>query len=102
MYNTNSQIKFRTLTLSSSLCDYSDAYTLVKGTITIAPVPPPAAKPNNNEKKVVFKRCALFHDCISEINNTEIDNVKNIYVITPMYNLIEYSSNYSKTSVSLS
>ena len=102
MYNTNSQMKFRTSTLRSSLCDYSDAYILVKGTITIAPVPPPAAKPNNNEKEVVFKRCALIHDCISEINNTEIDNGKNIYVVTPMYNLMEYSNNYSKTSRSLS
>ena len=102
MYNTNSQMKFRTSTLRSSLCDYSDAYILVKGTITIAPVPPPVAKPNNNEKEVVFKRCALFHDCISEINNTEIDNGKNIYVVTPMYNLMEYSNNYSKTSRSLS
>ena len=66
-YNTNSQIKFKTSKLKSSSCDYSDAYILVKGTITIAPVTPPAANPNNY---------AAFTDCISEINNTQIDNTK--------------------------
>ena len=50
-YTTNSQIKFKTSMLRSSLCDYIDVYTLVKGTITIAPVPPPAA---NNDKKIIM------------------------------------------------
>ena len=58
--------------LGSSLCDYSDAYILVKGTITIAPVPPPTVEANNNDKEVVFKNCAPFTDCIGEINNTQI------------------------------
>ena len=58
-------------------------------------------QPNNNVKEVVFKNCASFTDCISEINNTEIDNAKYIDVIMLMYNLIEYSDNYSKTSGSL-
>ena len=49
--------------LRSSLCDYSDAYILVKGTITITPVPPPVVNPNNNDKEVVFKNCAPFTDC---------------------------------------
>ena len=62
--------------LRSSLCDYSDAYILVKGTITITPVPPPAVNPNNNDKEVVFKNCAPFNDCTSEINNAQIDNAK--------------------------
>ena len=62
-YNTNIQIKF------------CDAYILVKGTITVAIVVPPPAEPNNNDKGVVFKNCARFTDCISEINNTQIDNV---------------------------
>ena len=83
--------------LKSSLCDYSDAYILVKGTITIAPVPPPAVNPNNNNKEVVFKNCVPFVDCISK-SNTPIDNAKGIDVVMPMYNLIEYSNNYSKTS----
>ena len=55
------------------------------------------APADNNDKEVLFKNCALFTDCISEINNTQIDNAKNIDLIMPMYNLIEYSDNYSKT-----
>ena len=89
--------KFKTSMLKSSLCDYSDAYILVKGTITITPVPPPAVKPNNNNKEVEFKSCAPFADCISEINNTQIDNAKEIDVVMSMYDLIEFSDNYSKT-----
>ena len=69
--------------LKSSLCDYKDAYILVKGTITVASVPPPASNPNNNDKEVVFKNCAPFTDCISETNNTQIDNPKDIYVVMP-------------------
>ena len=72
--------------LKSSLCDYSDSCILVKGDITIAPVPPPAVNPNNNSKEVAFKNCAQFVDCISEIKNTQIDNAKDIDVVMPMYN----------------
>ena len=100
-YNINSQIKFQTSMLGSSLCDYSDAYILAKGTITSAPVPQPPANPNNNGKEVVFKNCALFTDCISEINNTQIDNAKYIDVVMPIYNLIEYGNNNSRTSGNL-
>ena len=67
MYNTNSQIKFKTSMLRSSLCDYSDAYILVSGTITVAEV---AACGGNNGIQVVFKNCAPFTNSISEINNT--------------------------------
>ena len=56
---------------------------------------------NNNHKELVFKNCAPFTDCISEINNTQIDNAKDIDLVMLMYNLIEYSNNYSKTSESL-
>ena len=49
----------------------------------------------------MFKNCAPFTDCISEINNNQIDNAKYVDVVTPMYNLIEYSDNYLKTSVRL-
>ena len=66
--------------------------------MTIAPEPPPAANPNNNDNDVVFKNCAPFTDCISEINNTQIDNAKGINVVMLMYNLIECSDNYSKKS----
>ena len=61
-YNANSQIKFDTSMLRSSLCDYSNVYILVKGTTTIAPVPPPAANPNNNDKEVVFKNYVPFKE----------------------------------------
>ena len=94
-YNTNSQIKFTTLTLKSSLCDYSDAYILVKGAITIAPAPAPASKAENNNKEVAFKYCAAFTDSISEINIMQIDNAKGMDVVMSMYNLIEYSNNKS-------
>ena len=87
--------------LKSSLCNYSGAYIFVKVTISIAPVPPAAQNPNNDDEEVVFKNCAPFTDCISEINNTQIDNAKDIDVVMPMYDLIEYSNNYSKTSGSL-
>ena len=56
---------------------------------------------NNTNKKVIFKNCAPFTNCISEINNTQIDNAKDIDIVMPMYNLIEYSDNYAKTTGSL-
>ena len=59
------------------------------------------AQPENVGKDVVLKNCAPFTDCMSEINNAEIDNAKYIDVIMPMYNLIEYGNNFSKTSGSL-
>ena len=100
-YNINSQIKFKTTMLMSSLCDYSDAYTLVKGAITvnnIAAVDPDA---NNTNKKVIFKNYAPFTNYISEINNTQVDNAEDIDIVMNMYNLVEYSDNYAKTSGSL-
>ena len=99
--NTNNQIKCKTSILKSSLCDYSDAYILVKGIISIASVPLSAANQNNNDKEVLFRKCAPFTDCINEINNTHIDNAKDNGGVLPMYNLIKYGKNYSKTSVSL-
>ena len=100
-YNVNSQIKYKTTMLKSSLCDYSDAYIHVKGTITVnnSAVAPAAA--NNANRKVIFKNCAPFTICISEINNKQVDNAKDTDIVMPMYNLIEYSDNYSKKSGSL-
>ena len=83
----------------SSLCDYSDAYILVQVNITVKQVL--AQEPDNDGKKVVFKNCAPFTDCISEINNTQVDNAKYTDIVMTMYNLIEYSNNYSKISGSL-
>ena len=99
-YNVNNQIKFKTTMLKSSLCDYSDAYILVKGTISVNDTAVGAAV-NNTNKKVIFKNCAPFTNCISEINNTQIDNAKDIDIVMPMYNLIEYRDNYAKTTGSL-
>ena len=81
-YNVNSQIKFKTTMLKSSLCDYSDAYILVKGTISVNNTAAQGAAVNNNNKKVIFKNCAPF-------------------IVMPMYNLIEYSDNYAKTTGSV-
>ena len=102
-YNVNSQIKFKTTMLKSSLCNYLDAYILVKGTITIAGagVDAAARQADERDKGVIFKNCAPFTNCISEINNTQVDNAKDIDIVMPMYNLIEYSDNYAKTSGSL-
>ena len=103
MYTTSSDIKFKTTLLRSSLCDYADAYILVKGTITITGVGTDAAARQADErnKGVIFKNCVSFTKCISKINNTEIDNAQDIDIVIPMYNLIEYSDNYSKTCGSL-
>ena len=87
--------------LKSSLCDYSDAYILVKGTISVTNTAAAGAAANNINKKVIFKNCAPFTNCISEINNTQIDNAKDIDIVMPIYNLIEYSDNYAKTTGSL-
>ena len=89
--------------LKSSLCDYSDAYILVKGKITItgAGADAGARKADERAKGVAFKNCAPFINCISEINNTQVDNAKDIDIVMSMYNLIEYSDNYAKTTGSL-
>ena len=85
----------------SSLCDYSDAYILVKGNISVNNNVGAGAAAKNIDKKVIIKNCAPFTNCISKINNTQIDNAEYIDIVMPMYNLIEYSDNYSKTSGSL-
>ena len=100
-YSVNRQINFKTSMLRSSLCDYSDAYILVKGNITVNNTAADGAAANNTNKKVIFKNCAPFTSCISKINNTQIDNAECIDIVMPVYNLIEYSDNYSKTSESL-
>ena len=91
--------------LKSSLCDYSDAYILVKGKITITGAGDEAAarQADERDKGVAFQNCAPFTNCISEINNIQIDNFKDIYIVMPLYNVImlEYSYNYANTSGSL-
>ena len=98
-YNTNSQIKFKTSMLRSSLCDYSNSYILASGSITITGAGADDAVKwlDKNNKRVIFKDCAPLTDCISEIKNTQIDNAKYIDVAMSIHNLIEYSDNYLKT-----
>ena len=101
-HNTTSQIEFKTSMLRSSLCYYIYAYyayIFLRGTITIAAL---AGVRENNGIQVAFKNRAPFTNCINERNNTQIDNAKDIDIVMPMYNVIEYSDNYSKTSCSLS
>ena len=92
-YSHHDPIKFLTKSIESSLCDYSDAYILVTANIT--------ATPNNAATQVVFKNCASFKDCRTEINDTFVDYANFINGTMPMYNLIEYSDNYSDASGSL-
>ena len=94
-------MKFKTIMLKSSLWDYSDAYILVKRNTTVNNTIAADVDAKETNKKIIFKNCAPFTDCISEVNNTETDNVKSIDIVAPMYNLIEYSNNYSKTFGSL-
>ena len=91
-YKQGDTIKFETETIKSSLCDYSDAFILVTGNITVAA---------NNDTDVAFKNCAPFSTCTTKINDVFVDEANHIYIAMPMYNLIEYSDNYSDTSGSL-
>ena len=100
-YNTTSQIKYKTTMLKSRLCDYSDAYILVKGNITVNNTAAADADANNTNKKVIFKTCAPFSNCISEIHNTQTDNPKDIDIVMSMNKSLQYSDNYSETSRSL-
>ena len=87
--------------LKSSLRNYSDVYILVKGTITVSNTASAGQPANNNGTEVLFKNCAPFTNCISEINHEKIDNAQEIDVVVSIYNLIGYSDSYSKTSDSL-
>ena len=82
--------------LRSDLCDFSDAYIVVKETIAVT-------NPDNNayDKKLTFKNNAPFNNCVTKINNTLIDNAEDLDIVMPTYNLIECSKNYRKTTGSL-
>ena len=89
-YSHENWIKFLTSSLESSLCDYSDAYILVTGNFIVTG--------GNANTKVAFKNCAPSKECRTEINETFVDSAEYINVAMPMYNLTEYSDNYSDTS----
>ena len=96
-YNENKSIRFKTPMLRSNLCDYSDAYILVEGTITVA---------GNNlrdrrNRPLVLKNNAPFVSCITRINGELIEDADDLDIVMPMYNLLEYSKNYRKTIGSL-
>ena len=84
-YSPNKQIGFKTAMLRSSLCDYRDAYILVKGNISVNNTAAAGATANNIGKKVIFKNCTPFTNCIIKINNTQIDNAEYIDIVMPMY-----------------
>ena len=95
-YKPNKQLRFKT----SVLCDYSDVYIVAKGDITLT---------KTNEREIIdirnsflaFKNNAPFTNCISKINYVLTDNAEDLDIVMPMYNLIEYSKNYRKTTGSL-
>ena len=114
-YNVNKEIRIKTSMLRSDLCDFSDAYIVVKGNTTVtkkAFTADDIDAPNNTaanviatntannnafgEKKLVFKNNAPFINCISKINGVKIDNAEDLDIVMPMYNLLEYSKNYKK------
>ena len=116
-YNPNKEIRIKTSMLRSDLCDFNDAYIVVKGNIilnkkaftaddieelNVAAANATATNTVNNdafgEKKLVFKNNAPFINCISKINGLKIDNAEDLDVVMPMYNLLEYSKNYKKTT----
>ena len=95
-YNFNKDIRIKTAMLRSDLCDFSDVYFVVKGTITVTD--PDDTKTN---KAVAFKNNAPFINCIAKINGAQIDNAEDLYVVMPLYNLLEDSKSYRKTTGSL-
>ena len=92
-YKLSKQIRFKISMLRSDLCDFSDAYIIVKGSITVT-------NPDDNayDKKLASKNNESFVSCISKIINTLIDNAEDLDVVMHMYNLLEYTKNYSKTT----
>ena len=103
-YNENKSIRFKTPMLRSNLCDYSDAYILVKGTITVTAPGANNGVNNIRDKKnrsLILKNNAPFVSCITRINGELIEDANDLDIAMPMYNLLEYSKNYRKTIGSL-
>ena len=99
-YNVNKEIRIKTPMLRSDLCDFSDAYIVVKGDITLTKTNGRGIIDIRN-RFLAFKNNAPFTNCISKINNVLIDNAEDLDIVMPMYNLLEYSKNYRKTTGSL-
>ena len=90
-YNTNKQITFKTSMLRSDLCDFSDAYIIVEGIITVS-----ADERDRDEinRQIILKNNAPFISCISKISGVLVENAEDLRIVMPMYNLLEYSKNY--------
>ena len=96
-YNTSKPIRIKTSMLRYDICDHSDAYVWVKRKITVT-------NPNDNDnfnKELTFKNNAPFISCVSKINGELVENAEDLDIVMPMYNLLENSKNYEKTSGSL-
>ena len=91
-YNVNKEIRIKTSMLRSDLCDFNDAYIVVKGDISLEG----DNDANKRNKNLAFKNNAPFINCISKINGVKTDNAEDLDVVMPMYNLLEYSKNYKK------
>ena len=91
--NNPDTIKHDTRVLKPNLCDYAEAYILVDGTIR--------GTGRNNNTRLALKNCATFTKCNLEINDEHVDTAENLDIVTPMYNLIEYSDNYQDSSATL-
>ena len=103
-YNENKSIRFKTPMLRANLCDYSDAYILVKGTITVTAPGTNNGANNIRDKKnkpLILKNNASFVSCITRINGELIEDSDDLDIVMLMYNLLEYSKNYKKTIESL-
>ena len=91
-YDAINEVTYNTKILKSNLCDYNDTCIIVRGDITVVVA---------NATQVRFKNCAPFTKCITKIDETTIDDAEDLDLVMPMYNLIEYCSNYSETTGSL-
>ena len=101
-YDENKSIIFKTSMLRSDLCHYEDAYILVKGIITVNGVVNGAENDiNRRNRPLILQNNAPFVSCITKINNEFIEDADDLDIVTPMYNLLEYSKNYRKTIGSL-
>ena len=96
MYYEHNQIRFKTSMLRSTLCDFSNSYILVRGTLAVVNTGVQGQSNNPTNKKVALKNCAPFTNCINKINNTQVDDAHDINIVMPMNNLIKYSDYYSK------
>ena len=99
-YNENKSIRFKTRMLRSDLCDYSDAYILANGTITVTTNGDNNNANNIRDKKnrpLILKNNAPFVLCITKINGELIEDAEDLDIVMPMYNLLEYRKNYRKT-----